>query len=200
MFYDAWSERAPQAAAALDGLWATIKTGLGDVAAGLGPAEAGVKSWADSWTLALGGTTKGMADWLNMGPQHPSTHGVLRLIVELDGENVVRVAPDVGYLHSGFEKSGESKRYKDFVFYTDRMDYASAMQNNLAYCVAVERMLDIEIPARAQVIRVIMAELQRIASHLLWLVMSLVKMAHFFILLPVLSEQKIEPLKKYAKN
>ncbi len=106
---------------------------------------------------------------LNMGPHHPSTHGVLRLVVELDGERVVNVDPDLGYLHSGFEKTGENKRYKDFVYYTDRMDYLSAMNNNLGYVLAVEGMLDLEVPARGQVIRVIMGELQRIASHLFWL-------------------------------
>lgn len=106
---------------------------------------------------------------VNMGPQHPSTHGVLRLIVELDGERIVGVEPDIGYLHSGFEKQAENVRYKDFVYYTDRMDYVSAMQNNLAYCLTVEKLLDIEVPPRGQVIRVIMAELQRIASHLVWL-------------------------------
>lgn len=106
---------------------------------------------------------------INMGPHHPSTHGVLRLIVELDGETVVNVDPDLGYLHSGFEKTGENKRYKDFVYYTDRMDYLSAMSNNLGYCLTVEKLLGLEIPERAQVIRVIMAELQRIAAHLFWL-------------------------------
>lgn len=106
---------------------------------------------------------------LNMGPHHPSTHGVLRLVVELDGEDVLNVDPDLGFLHSGFEKSGESKRYKDFVYYTDRMDYLSSMTNNLGYCLAVESLMGIEIPERAQVIRVIMSELQRIASHLFWL-------------------------------
>lgn len=106
---------------------------------------------------------------LNMGPHHPSTHGVLRLVVELDGERVVNVDPDLGYLHSGFEKIGEHKRYKDFVYYTDRMDYLSAMNNNLGYVLTVESMLQLEIPARAQTIRVIMGELQRIASHLFWL-------------------------------
>lgn len=106
---------------------------------------------------------------INMGPHHPSTHGVLRLAVELDGERVVRIDPDLGYLHSGFEKTGENKRYKDFVYYTDRMDYLSGMNNNLAYVLTVEHMLGIEIPQRAQVIRVIMGELQRIASHLFWL-------------------------------
>jgi NADH dehydrogenase I D subunit len=106
---------------------------------------------------------------LNMGPHHPSTHGVLRLVVELDGERVISIDPDLGYLHSGFEKSGESKRYKDFVYYTDRMDYLSPMSNNLGYCLTVEQLLGVEIPERAQVIRVIMAELQRISSHLFWL-------------------------------
>lgn len=106
---------------------------------------------------------------INMGPHHPSTHGVLRLVVELDGENVVNVDPDLGYLHSGFEKTGENKRYKDFVFYTDRMDYLSAMLNNTGYVLTVEKLLGIEAPERARVIRVIMGELQRIASHLFWL-------------------------------
>lgn len=106
---------------------------------------------------------------INMGPHHPSTHGVLRLAVELDGETVVNVDPDLGYLHSGFEKTGENKRYKDFVYYTDRMDYLSAMNNNFGYVLTVEKMLGLEIPERARVIRVIMSELQRIASHLFWL-------------------------------
>ncbi len=106
---------------------------------------------------------------LNMGPHHPSTHGVLRLVVELDGETVVNIDPDLGYLHSGFEKTGENKRYKDFVYYTDRMDYLSGMTNNFGYVLAVEQMLGLEIPKRAQVIRVIMSELQRISSHLFWL-------------------------------
>lgn len=106
---------------------------------------------------------------INMGPHHPSTHGVLRLVVELDGERVVSIDPDLGFLHSGFEKTGENKRYKDFVYYTDRMDYLSSMSNNLGYCLTIEHMLGLEIPERAQVIRVIMAEMQRIASHLFWL-------------------------------
>lgn len=106
---------------------------------------------------------------VNMGPQHPSTHGVLRLIVELEGERIVRVVPDVGYLHSGFEKQAESVRYKDFVYYTDRLDYTAAMNNNLGYVLAVEKLLGVEVPPRAQVIRVIVAELQRIAAHLVWL-------------------------------
>jgi NADH dehydrogenase I D subunit len=106
---------------------------------------------------------------INMGPHHPSTHGVLRLVVELDGETVLNVDPDLGYLHSGFEKTGENRRYKDFVYYTDRMDYLSSMNNNYGYVLAVEKMLGLPIPERAQVIRVIMSELQRLASHLFWL-------------------------------
>ncbi len=106
---------------------------------------------------------------LNMGPHHPATHGVLRVVVELDGETVVAIFPDVGYLHSGFEKQGESIRYKDFTPYTDRADYVSSMSNNLGYALAVEKLMGVEIPQRAQVIRVIMAELQRLASHLVWL-------------------------------
>jgi NADH dehydrogenase I D subunit len=106
---------------------------------------------------------------INMGPHHPSTHGVLRLVVELDGESVLNIDPDLGYLHSGFEKTAEHRRYKDFVYYTDRMDYLSSLNNNLGYVLAVEKLLGVEIPERAQVIRVMMAELQRLASHLLWL-------------------------------
>ncbi len=106
---------------------------------------------------------------LNLGPHHPATHGVLRIAVELDGERVVSAHPDTGYLHSGFEKQGEAVRYKDFVPYTDRMDYTAAMCNNLGYCLAVEKLLDVEIPLRAQAIRVVVAELQRIAAHLVWL-------------------------------
>ena len=106
---------------------------------------------------------------INMGPQHPATHGVLRLAVELDGERIVSVTPDTGYLHSGFEKTGENKRYEKFIPYTDRMDYLAAMNNNLAYVLTVEKLLGVEIPPRAQYVRVILAELQRVASHLFWL-------------------------------
>lgn len=122
---------------------------------------------------------------LNMGPHHPSTHGVLRVIVELDGETVVAAYPDLGYLHSGFEKQGESIRYKDFLPYTDRSDYLSSMCNNLCYSIAVEKLMGVEIPPRAQVIRVITAELQRIASHLLWLgthIMDAAGMSHAMLM------------------
>jgi NADH-quinone oxidoreductase subunit D len=104
---------------------------------------------------------------LNMGPQHPSTHGVLRLVIRTDGEMVSEVTPIVGYLHRCAEKIGENLRYEQYVPYTDRMDYLSSMSDNLGFCLAVEKLLTIEIPPRAQVIRVIMAELNRVASHLL---------------------------------
>jgi NADH-quinone oxidoreductase subunit D len=104
---------------------------------------------------------------LNMGPQHPSTHGVLRLMIRTDGEMVSEVTPVVGYLHRCAEKIGESLRYEQFVPYTDRMDYLSSMSDNLGFCLAVERLMTIEIPERAKAIRVVMAELNRIASHLL---------------------------------
>ena len=106
---------------------------------------------------------------LNMGPQHPATHGVLRLAVELEGEHVVSAHPDVGYLHSGFEKTGENRRYEKFIPYTDRLDYLSGMNNNLAYVLTVEKLLGVDVPPRAQYLRVILAELQRLASHLFWL-------------------------------
>jgi NADH-quinone oxidoreductase subunit D len=106
---------------------------------------------------------------LNMGPHHPSTHGVLRLVVELDGENVRNVAPDIGYLHTGIEKSMESKTYQKAVVLTDRTDYLAPLSNNLSYVLAVEMLLDCEIPARATYARVLLTELQRISSHLVWL-------------------------------
>jgi NADH-quinone oxidoreductase subunit D len=106
---------------------------------------------------------------LNMGPQHPSTHGVLRLVLEIDGETVVSLAPDIGYLHTGIEKTCEAKFYQQVVPLTDRIDYLCPMTNNLAYCLAVEKLLEIEIPERAQVLRVLLNELTRIQSHLVWL-------------------------------
>ncbi len=106
---------------------------------------------------------------INMGPQHPSTHGVLRLVLELDGEIVVRCTPHIGYLHTGMEKIAESKRYQLVIPITDRMDYLAPLSNNLAYVLAVEKLLGIEVPPRAKVIRVMLAELTRIGSHLVWL-------------------------------
>jgi NADH-quinone oxidoreductase subunit D len=104
-----------------------------------------------------------------MGPQHPSTHGVLRVGLELDGETVVKADPDLGYLHTGIEKSCQDKTYSQAITLTDRMDYLNPLGNNLVYCLAVEKLLGLEVPKRAQYIRVMMVELQRISSHLVWL-------------------------------
>jgi len=106
---------------------------------------------------------------LNMGPQHPSTHGVLRLLLEIDGETVVRMMPDIGFLHTGIEKTCEAKFYHQVVPLTDRIDYLCPLTNNLCYALAVEKLLGIEIPPRAQWLRVMMNELTRINSHLVWL-------------------------------
>jgi NADH-quinone oxidoreductase subunit D len=106
---------------------------------------------------------------LNMGPQHPSTHGVLRVILKLDGEKVLGTDCVIGYLHRGVEKIAENRTYVQFNPYVDRMDYVAAVSNGLGYCLAVERLLSVEAPARAQVVRVILTELNRIASHLVWL-------------------------------
>ncbi|HEV7395683.1 MAG TPA: hypothetical protein VGN86_04160, partial [Pyrinomonadaceae bacterium] len=102
---------------------------------------------------------------LNMGPQHPSTHGVLRLVLEIDGETIVQMKPEIGYLHTGIEKTCEAKFYQQVVPLTDRIDYLCPMTNNLAYCLAVEKLLGLEIPPKAQWMRVLMNELTRINSH-----------------------------------
>lgn len=106
---------------------------------------------------------------LNMGPQHPSTHGVLRLVLELDGEIVLNCIPEIGYLHTGIEKNMEAKTYQKAEVMTDRLDYMNNMGNNLSYVMAVEKLVDLDVPPRAQALRVILTELQRIASHLVWL-------------------------------
>jgi NADH-quinone oxidoreductase subunit D len=106
---------------------------------------------------------------LNLGPQHPSTHGVLRVILKLDGEHVSDLECDIGYLHRGVEKIAENRSYTMFVPYVDRMDYIAAVSNGLGFCLAIEKLINAEAPARAQVVRVILTELNRIASHLLWL-------------------------------
>ncbi|MEE8381768.1 MAG: NADH dehydrogenase (quinone) subunit D [Thermodesulfobacteriota bacterium] len=106
---------------------------------------------------------------LNMGPQHPSTHGVLRVILEMEGEVITKATPVLGYLHRGIEKMAEYKTYQQIVTLTDRLDYTSPFINNLAYVLPVEKLLGIEIPLRAQYIRVLMAEITRIQSHLIWL-------------------------------
>ncbi len=106
---------------------------------------------------------------LNMGPQHPSTHGVLRVILKLDGEKVTSADCVIGYLHRGVEKIAENRTYTMFAPYVDRMDYVASVSNGLGYCLAIEKLLNVEAPPRAQVVRVILTELNRIASHLLWL-------------------------------
>ncbi len=106
---------------------------------------------------------------LNMGPQHPSTHGVLRVVLKLDGEKVLGAECVIGYLHRGVEKIAENRTYQQFAPYVDRMDYVAAVSNGLGYCLAVEKLLNVEAPPRAQVVRVILTELNRLASHLVWL-------------------------------
>src|SRR6266516_4029153 len=106
---------------------------------------------------------------INMGPQHPSTHGVLRLVLELDGETVVSCRPVIGYLHTGIEKNCEYRTWQQGVTFVTRADYLSNFFEELAYCLAVERLLGIEAPPRAKVIRVLTCEMQRISSHLVWL-------------------------------
>ena len=107
---------------------------------------------------------------LNMGPQHPSTHGVLRVVIELDGETIVKAVPDIGFLHTGIEKECEVKTWAQVVTLTDRVDYLANLSNNLVYALAVEKLIgDIEIPPRAQWTRVMLVALQRISSHLVWL-------------------------------
>src|SRR5579862_3704760 len=106
---------------------------------------------------------------VNMGPQHPSTHGVLRIVLELDGELIVRATPHIGYVHTGIEKELEYQTYLKGVTLTDRMDYLSAHINNAAYTLSVEKLLGIEVPARGQCLRVMLMEMQRIASHMVWL-------------------------------
>jgi len=119
--------------------------------------------------LVSGRAIEGETVLLNMGPQHPSTHGVLRLLLELDGEVVINCIPDVGFLHTGIEKNMEAKSYEKAEVMTDRLDYLNTTGNNLVYCLAVEKLVDLDVPPRAQAIRVILTELQRIASHLVWL-------------------------------
>ncbi len=106
---------------------------------------------------------------LNMGPQHPSTHGVLRVVLELEGETVLKADSDIGYLHTGIEKTAEALTYSQAITITDRIDYLAPLSNNLAYCLAVEKLLGLEVPKRAQYIRVLLTELTRIGSHLVWL-------------------------------
>jgi NADH-quinone oxidoreductase subunit D len=106
---------------------------------------------------------------VNMGPQHPSTHGVLRLVLELDGETVLSASPTIGYLHTGIEKTAEQKKWQQVIPLVERMDYLSAQSNSMAFCLSVERLLGLEVPERVRAIRVLISELQRINSHLVWL-------------------------------
>src|SRR6187200_495102 len=106
---------------------------------------------------------------VNMGPQHPSTHGVLRLVLELDGETIKSCMPTIGYLHTGIEKTAEQKKWQQVVPLVERMDYLAAQSNSLAYVLAVEKLLGLTMPKRVNDIRVLIAELQRLASHLIWL-------------------------------
>ena len=127
---------------------------------------------------------------LSMGPQHPSTHGVLRLLVELDGETIVNIAPDIGFLHTGIEKSMESQTYLRGLVMTDRMDYLAPMSNNLGYVLAVEKLLGVEATPRANAIRVILTELQRISSHLVWLGTSALDLAAMSVFLYCFRERE----------
>src|SRR5205809_404744 len=106
---------------------------------------------------------------VNMGPQHPSTHGVLRLVLELEGETVMSCAPTIGYLHTGIEKTAEQKKFQQVIPLVERMDYLSAQSNSYAYALAVEKLLGLEMPDRVKWIRILLVELQRINSHLVWL-------------------------------
>jgi NADH-quinone oxidoreductase subunit D len=127
---------------------------------------------------------------LSMGPQHPSTHGVLRLLVELDGETVINVAPDIGFLHTGIEKNMENKRYVKALVMTDRMDYLTPLTNNMVYVMAVEKLLGVEITPRAQTLRLILAELSRLASHLVWLGTSALDLAAMSVFLYCFRERE----------
>jgi NADH-quinone oxidoreductase subunit D len=128
---------------------------------------------------------------LNMGPQHPSTHGVLRLLLELDGEKAVNVIPDIGFLHTGIEKNMEAKSYEKALVMTDRMDYLNNLGNNLCYSMAIEKLVELDVPKRAQAIRVIMAELQRISSHLIFLGSHALDLAAMSVFLYCFREREI---------
>ena len=128
---------------------------------------------------------------LNMGPQHPSTHGVLRLLLELDGEVVVNCIPDIGFLHTGIEKNMEAKTYQKAEVMTDRLDYMNNMGNNLAYVMVVEKLVDLDVPPRAQALRVMLTELQRIASHLVWLGTAALDLAAMSVFLYCFREREL---------
>ncbi|MEO6327148.1 MAG: NADH-quinone oxidoreductase subunit D [Thermoanaerobaculia bacterium] len=138
----------------------------------LDPSEAGVIASPDQ-SDADPSTLLGLHEMeLNFGPQHPSTHGVLRIVLKVDGEKIVSARPDIGYLHRGTEKLFETETYPMIVPHTDRMDYVAAATNNHAFCLTIEKLLGVEIPKRVQYIRVLLDEMQRLSSHLLWLATS----------------------------
>ena len=128
---------------------------------------------------------------LNMGPQHPSTHGVLRLVLDLQGETIVNMDPQIGYLHRGIEKWMESKTYHQVIPMTDRLDYISCMCNNLGYVTTVEKLAGIVVPERAQFLRTILAELTRISAHLIWLGTSAVDIGAMTVLLYAAREREL---------
>jgi NADH-quinone oxidoreductase subunit D len=128
---------------------------------------------------------------LNLGPQHPSTHGVLRVLLELDGEVVIKCVPDMGFLHRGIEKLGEYRMYNQFVPWTDRTDYVAAFTGNYALVKTVEELMGVEIPERAQYLRVIFSELQRIASHLLWLATHAMDLGAVTVFLYAMREREL---------
>jgi NADH-quinone oxidoreductase subunit D len=128
---------------------------------------------------------------LNMGPQHPSTHGVLRLLLELDGETVVNVIPDIGFLHTGVEKNMETKTYQKAEVMTDRLDYLYTIGNNLVYCLAVEKLVELDVPPRAEAIRVILTELSRLQSHLVWIGTSALDLAAMSVFLYAMREREL---------
>ena len=128
---------------------------------------------------------------INMGPQHPSTHGVLRLVLTLDGETIVKAMPDIGYLHTGIEKTAEAKSYFKSLVLTDRMDYLAPLCNNLGYSLAVEKLLGIDVPPKAQAARVVLVELQRIASHLVWLGSSAIDLGAQSVFLYCFREREV---------
>lgn len=128
---------------------------------------------------------------LNMGPQHPSTHGVLRLLLELDGEIIVNCIPDIGFLHTGIEKNMEAKTYQKAEVMTDRIDYMYTMGNNLVYCLALEKLTGLDVPERADYIRVILAELSRLQSHLLWIGTSAMDLAAMSVFLYAMREREM---------
>lgn len=128
---------------------------------------------------------------LNMGPQHPSTHGVLRLLLELDGEKIISCIPDIGFLHTGIEKNMEVKSFEKVLVMTDRMDYLNNLGNNLVYCLAIEKLVDLDVPPRAQVVRVLLTELQRISSHLVFLATHALDLAAMSVFLYCFREREI---------